>query len=496
MSRTKPANPLMDIDFYKSGHHRQYPAGTEFVYSNFTARSAHLANIPENARDGVIFFGLSHYIQSVLIDRWNAGFFQRDRDEVCNEYKRRLDHALGGDNDVSHIYRLHEHGVMPLRIKALQEGCLVPVGVPMLTIENTHSDFFWLTNFLETSLSACLWKPIVTATTARYFRRLCEHAGRTSCDTIEHVDFQCHDFSMRGMSGIADAALSGAAHLIFFKGTDTVPAISLIEDYYAGSAGLIGASVPATEHSVMSMGGEGEGEFETFRRLICETYPTGILSIVSDTWDFWRVLTNFMPRLKDAILARDGKLVIRPDSGDPVKIICGDPDAPEGSAQRRGAIEVLGETFGFLTNSKGYRSLCPKVGLIYGDSITPDRCEKILSRLMDERLIATDSVVFGVGSYTYQMVTRDTWGMAVKATFGRVNGADRMIFKKPKTDSGSKNSLRGRVFVYQGADGDLAVEDGLRFEAEGCLLEPVFHDGVIMQSPSFDFIRSHAAQWI
>lgn len=281
-------SPLFDIDFYKAGHHRQYPPGTQYVYSNFTARSAKLANIPEAARDGVVFFGLQHFLSEFLSRRW-GDFFLEERPHI-SAYKALLDRSLGGDNDVSHIYRLWDLGYLPIRICALPEGTLTPVGVPMLTIENTHPDFFWLTNFLETALSAYLWKPITSATTARYYRALCETAAH-ACDSDAHVDFQCHDFSMRGMSGVEDAAISGLGHLVFFKGTDCVPAILAAQRYYGSATTDIGFSVPATEHSVMSMGGEID-ELATFRRLIVETYPSGILSIVSDTWDFWQVLTR------------------------------------------------------------------------------------------------------------------------------------------------------------------------------------------------------------
>lgn len=202
-----------------------------------------------------------------------------------------------------------------------------------------------------------------------------------------------------------------------------------------------------------------------------------------------------MPVLKDVIEARDGKLVIRPDSGDPVKIICGDPDAPEGSAQRRGAIEVLGETFGWTVNSRGYRRLNPKVGLIYGDSITPERAREILSRLLFAG-VAPDCVVFGVGSFTYQMVTRDTWGMAVKATHGVVNGEPRHIYKAPKTDGGSKRSLKGRVSVRQNADGGLYVVDGLVEDDPKSMLEKVYEDGAILRPISFNDVRDLAKTWL
>lgn len=206
---------------------------------------------------------------------------------------------------------------------------------------------------------------------------------------------------------------------------------------------MIGVSVPATEHSVMCMGTE-DSELETFKRLICELYPSGVVSIVSDTWDFWRVITEFTVALKPEILARQpnalglAKLVFRPDSGDPVKIICGDPDAEVGSPAYKGAVECLWEVFGGTTTDQGYKVLNERVGLIYGDSITLDRAQRILEGL-EAKGFASNNLVFGIGSFTYNYLTRDTFGFAVKATWGQVNGVGRELFKDPITDSGVKN---------------------------------------------------------
>ena len=366
-------NPLTAIDFYKADHRRQYPAGTTEVYANFTPRASHLARVLEDRFDNrVVFFGLQYFIKDFLLDAWNTGFFQQPKERTVAQYQRRMDCALGAGAITSdHIAALHDLGYLPIRIKALPEGARCPIGVPCLTIVNTHPDFFWLTNYLESVISAYLWKPITSATTAFEYRRLLtDYAHKTGTD-LGLVDFQAHDFSFRGMSGVADAALSGAGHLTSFVGTDTVAAIDLVEDYYGADAqaDLVGCSVPATEHSVMCMGMK-DGELETFRRLICDLYPAGIVSIVADTWDFWKVITDYTVTLKDQILARDGKLVIRPDSGDPVKIICGDPDAPAGTPAHKGAVACLWDVFGGTQTSTGHRLLDPHIGLIYGDSIT------------------------------------------------------------------------------------------------------------------------------
>ena len=484
-------NPLTAIDFYKADHRRQYPQGTTEVYSNFTARSGRLAKVIKDTYDNkIVFFGLQYFMQEFLIDAWNDGFFNKPKAEVVSSYKRRMDQSLGKDAiDVDHIAALHDLGYLPLIIKALPEGTRVPIGVPVLTIVNTHPEFFWLTNYIETIISSYLWKPTTSATIAyEYKKLLTEYAMKTGVPK-ESVPFQAHDFSFRGMSGLQDAAISGAGHLTSFFGTDSVPAIDLLEDYYHANTELemVGCSVPATEHSVMCMGME-DGELATFKRLISEIYPTGIVSIVSDTWDFWKVVTEYTVALKEIILQRDGKVVIRPDSGDPVKIVAGDPDATPGSPEFKGAIECLWDVFGGTMSDKGYKLLDSHIGLIYGDSITLERAISILQRLF-EKGFASSNIVFGVGSYTYQYVTRDNFGFAMKATSGVVNGERRDIFKDPKTDSGIKRSAKGLLRVEL-IDNQLVLHDKqTKEQEEQGLLKIVFHDGVMTQSISLAEIR-------
>ena len=488
-------NPLTAIDFYKADHRRQYPEGTTLVYSNFTPRSDKLSNIPADLFDGrVVFFGLQYFVKHFLIDTWNADLFRKPKAEVVARYKRRMDTSLGaGAIPVEHIETLHDLGFLPICIKALPEGCRVPIKVPALVIYNTHPDFFWLTNYLETILSCYLWKPMTSATVANTYRRLLDRfAGERATDQ-GFVQFQAHDFSFRGMSGPEDAALSGAGHLCSFVGTDTVAAIDLIEDYYNGDAEkeLIGCSVPATEHSVMCMG-TCEAEIDTFRRLIIKIYPKGIVSIVSGTWDFWKVITEYALTLHQEIMSREGKLVFRPDSGDPVKIIVGDDDTPVGSPARKGAVECLWEIFGGTTTEKGFKLLDSHVGLIYGDSITLARAEAILSGLKAKGF-ASGNVVFGVGSYTYQYCTRDTFGFAVKSTYGEVNGVGREIFKDPVTDNGIKKSARGRLCVTN-VDGVYCLADRQdSIDPHDCCLQPVFRDGKLLVDDSIAAIRERLA---
>jgi len=487
----------MSIDFYKADHRRQYPEGTEYVYSNFTPRSARLANVLEGFDERVIFLGLQAYIKRVLQDQWQQAFFDKPKEQVIAKYKRRMDTSLGeGAVPMDHIEALHDLGYLPLKIKALEEGSRVNIKVPMFTVVNTIPEFFWLTNYIETSISAEIWKPCTTATLAyEYKRLLTEYAIKTGAP-LDTIAIQAHDFSFRGMSGAEDAALAGLGHLASFMGTDSVAAIDYAEDYYNATE-VVGVSVPATEHSVMCMGTK-ESEIETFKRLINELYPTGIVSIVSDTWDFWKVLTEFVVELKDDILNRKpnaiglAKTVFRPDSGDPVKVICGDDDAPEGSPEFKGAVECLWDTFGGTETDKGYKLLNERVGLIYGDSITLERAKAILTQL-EAKGFASTNIVFGVGSYTYQYLTRDTFGFAMKATWGQVNGEERAIFKDPITDKGDKKSAAGLLRVEKTDQGFELFDRQTKEQENQGAFATVFENGKLIKETTFEKIRERLA---
>ncbi len=480
-------NPLMLIDFYKADHRRQYPEGTELVYSNFTPRKSR-----QEGNDKLVFFGLQYFVKEYLVKQWNEGFFNVPKEKVVADYKRRMDNALGKDSiPIEHIAELHDLGYLPLVVKGLPEGTIVSSKIPVVTVYNTQPKFFWLTNYLESLMSTILWKPATSATTAFQYRKVFnEFAKNTVSDTdIDFVYWQGHDFSFRGMSGIEDACMSAAGHLLSFYGTDTVPAIDFHELYYNANSDneLVGGSVPATEHSVMCMGTK-DNEIATFERLIEKIYPAGIVSIVSDTWDFWKVITEFLPQLKTKILARNGKVVIRPDSGDPVKIIVGDKDATPGSPEYKGAIECMWEVFGGTITDKGYKLLDSHIGLIYGDSITLQRQKEILSGLK-EKGFASFNVVLGIGSYTYEYVTRDTYGFAMKATYGEVNGEARNIFKDPKTDDGTKKSAKGLMQVTE-VGGTLVMKDQCTWEEEKQgLLQTVFENGKTVNEQSLSEIR-------
>lgn len=481
---------MLLTDGYKLDHRRQYPKGTEFVYSNWTPRSN--SYFPE-AEDGAVVFGIQYFIKEYLIKRFNNEFFNRPEEQVVNQFKRRIDTFLG-ENEVGteHIRELHKLGYLPIKIKALKEGSICPIGVPMLTVINTDPRFFWLTNFLETMMSMCLWLPMTSATTARIYRKELErHAKKTMFPKEVELGFNCHDFSMRGMAGLEAAITSGMGHLTSFIGSETIPAVAACEEYYCADAEkeLISATVPATEHSVMCAGGM-EDEFGTFKRLLTELYPKGFVSIVSDTWDFWQVITDFIPRLKNEILARDGRFVVRPDSGIPEDIICGTDNPNDPEYIRKGAYECLWDIFGGTYTENGYKILDTHIGMIYGDSITIERQREIYRRL-EEKGFAATNLVLGIGSYTYQYRTRDSLGFAMKATWCRVNGEDKPIFKLPKTDNGMKKSLKGLLYVAE-ESGKYKVYDNVEPTEEnaGCL-ETVFEDGALLKDYTLSEIRNN-----
>jgi nicotinamide phosphoribosyltransferase len=499
-------NPAMLTDGYKTGHHQQYPKGTTLVYSNFTPRSNKYA--PKGC-DMVVSFG-QQLIMKQIHESFRKDFFDQPKEAVCKEIKEELSLYLGVDYDTSHFEALHDLGHLPIKVKALPEGTLVPIKVPVLTIYNTNPDFYWITNYLETLISNLLWKPMTSATIAfQYKRVLTEWALKTNQEAKEFVYWQGHDFSMRGLDSIDAVVSSGLGHLTSFYGTDSLPAIYGARKFY-GAEGFVGGSVPATEHSVMCAGGK-EDEIDTFRRLL-ETYPKGILSVVSDTWDLWKVCTEHVVTLKDEILERDGKLVIRPDSGDPVDILCGmegelyihegnyriSPSGNKSSqAEKKGVIELLWDVFGGTINDQGYKVLDPHIGAIYGDSITIDRANEICTRL-EAKGFASTNVVLGVGSFTYQYNTRDTFGFAMKATYvevnkpkfeGDFNPEGREIFKDPITDDGTKKSATGLLCV-EDHDGKIGLYDKVSWATEETgILQTIYKDGIFHNPVTLNEIR-------
>jgi nicotinamide phosphoribosyltransferase len=436
-------------------------------------------------------------------DAFANEFFNRPKDEVCGEMKRELSMYLNTDYDVAHFEALHDLGYLPIHIKAIEEGTLVPMKVPVLTIYNTLPEFYWITNYLETIISNLLWKPMTSATIAYQYRKvLTKWQEKTDAERSWFIDWQGHDFSMRGMDSVDAVISSGLGHLTSFSGSDSLPAIFGARKFY-NETEFVAGSVNATEHSVMCAGTK-EDEVGTFRNLM-QTYPTGILSIVSDTWDLWKVCTEHIVTLKEEILARDGKVVIRPDSGDPVDIICGLNSNPpimidsellkskdvHSEPKVKGVIELLWDAFGGTVNEQGYKVLDSHIGAIYGDSITIERAEEICKRL-EAKGFASTNIVLGVGSFTYQFNTRDTFGFAMKATYVEVEGEGREIFKNPITDDGTKKSATGLLSVFKSEE-DLAYKlyDHCDWETEAKgELQTIYKNGQFENQTTLTAIRA------
>ncbi len=552
---------LAQTDSYKLSHKGFMVALTTLIYANLTARSAKYLNVIKELFDNkAVFFGLQGFILEFLIKEFNEKFFNLPKEVAVGKFKRLVDAYLGvGAVDMHHFEALHDLGYLPIEIKALPEGSRVNIKVPFLTIKNTHPAFAWLTNYLETVLSCELWKQITIATIAYEYRKMVNEYALKTTGSLDFTMFQLHDFSFRGMSGRQDAAKCGAAFLLSSCGTDTIPAIEYLEDFYNADVTkeFIATSVPASEHSLACAGTAVNGELESYRKWITQDYPTGIVSLVSDTYDYWRVLTEYLPKLKPEILARPvneiglSKVVIRPDSGNPADIICGLKRYPlnftdfnnfilfmneqgfAGSnldsydavkigeifysvydiscglrvstpsnietrlsqykqyseAEVKGSVELLWDTFGGTVTGQGYKVLDSHIGLIYGDSITPAVALDVFQRL-EAKGFASTNIVFGVGSYTMQYVTRDSLGMAVKATYAEVNGVGYELFKDPITDSGMKKSAKGLLRIEKEGDNFVLYDQQTKEQEAQGELKTVFLNGEIVRETSLTEIRN------
>ena len=495
-------NPMLAIDAYKFGHMAMHPENIASIYINMTPRSLKYFNrlIPEQFQDNkLVSFGVEMAVKDIT-DSFNTNFFSKPLSDILPEFLQTAEPFIGENVEAKatlkqNIVNLHNLGYLPLVFKALPEGTVTNPKVPVMTCKATVPGFGWLPNYLETYLSQNIWKTSTVATMARAYRRIYEHYSNLTCDDNSHIIFQGHDFSARGMSSTEDSIKSGIAHLTQFWGSDSVHSALTAKSRYKYQSDLpLAFSVPATEHSVMCLGSTLTSEEYTFKALLTK-YNTGIISIVADTYDYWNTISVIASNLKDTILARQPdsmglcKTVFRPDSGNPEYIICGDYNATEGSNEYRGTLDILWDIFGGTVNSKGFKVLNPKVGLIYGDSITPQRANDILDRMM-EKGYAASNIVFGHGSYAYNFSTRDTLGYAVKATAAfTYSGQVIPIQKVVKTDTG-KQSACGLLHVTD----DLKLIDNCTQEqADTGALKTIFLDGQMFFDTDFSAIRQRAA---
>ena len=482
-------NSLLLKDFYKAVHSEMLNPGMTKSVSYYTPRKSRVNHWPK-----VVNFGLQMFIKNWLIDEFNENFFNRPEDEVVAEYKRVLDNAMGKDiYDINKVRKLHKLGYLPIEIISIPEGIEVPMRCPIFGITNTHDEFAWLPQALESLISAEVWYPMITATVGHTYRQIVDKYYDLTCDDNIPHRRALGNFDFRGDMGV-DAALKAAAGwLMSFVNTATVPAIPFMEQMYNCDCTKeeVGFGAVSTEHFVMCSNFAVDGDERTFlKRLLTELYPNTSFSCVCDSYDYWNVVENILPSLKDEIMAHNGCFLVRGDSGDCVDVVTK-------------TVFKLWELFGGTVNTKGYKVLDPHVKALYGDSITVERAEKIYQILMDNGFAASN-VSLGVGSFSMHCIeedgmlkpfTRDTFSSCIKACDAIINGKEYPIFKDPKTDretgDGFKKSQRGacRVFLK---DGELTYEDGLTYEEslKNNIMQPVFRDGKLLVDYTIKQVRN------
>jgi nicotinamide phosphoribosyltransferase len=490
--------PLFFQDCYKISNSLLNKPGTTKVYSNLTPRK-----FMDSNQKFTTLFGVQYMIKRYFIEEFNE-WFSLSKEEAVLPYKRYVEAILGREFDASHIEKLHSLGYLPLHIKTLDEGTMVPSNVPVLTITNTLPEFYWLVNFLETLISNTLWYPSTSAANTKFLKDLMISYAKETCDDISFVDYQLCDFSLRGHHSNDSGTVYGGAWATSFKGSDTFPSMMWLEKYYNANINETICSVTASEHATAGSFGSEE-ELDYTRHMIESVPSNAIVSIVADTWNYPKFVTKLLPKLKDLILSREGKVVIRPDSfwSNPQDCLCGYEgwndrmdglDKEEIEMVRKGTVQTLYEMFGGNKNSKGYIEINPKISVIYGEGMFHDRLDEICRRLK-EKGFASNNFVGGVGSYSALSrancgVTRDCESWAMKCT--AVENKDGLIevFKDPITDSGMKKSLKGLLKVYK-EDGIIKVKDQCTHaeESEG-LLQTVFLDGKLVRETTLSEIRN------
>ncbi len=460
-------NILLQTDSYKQTHWRMYPPGTTEIESYMEARQG-------GEYSHIVFFGLQYLLKRYLAGiRVTAEQIQQ-ADTFCQAHFGQDVWPRAGWQHILH----HHGGRLPVEICAVREGQRVPSGQVLLTIRNTDPACYWLTNHLETMLVQ-IWYPMTIASLDRVQYDLLHAAAERSGDPAG-VPFQLHDFGYRGSTSEESAALGGAAHLLHFRGTDTLAGCRLLQEYYG--AVMPGFSVPAAEHSTITAWGP-KHEQDAFAHIL-ETYPAGIVSVVSDSWDILHACRELWgSALRDRVAVRSGTVVVRPDSGDPI------PTVLE-------CLRLLGEAFGVSRNAKGYRVLPDCIRLIQGDGITRQSLPAIVDALLAAGW-STDNVVFGSGGSLLQECTRDTLRIAMKCCHATVNGTDRDVYKQPVTDP-DKHSRRGRLALVQDtATGALRTVRAEQLQAsDHNLLEPVLRDGVLLRDMTWEEVLSQTAESI
>ena len=449
-------NLLLNTDSYKTSMFKQYPAGTTGVYSYIESRGGRY--------DSTVFFGLQAFIKEYLLEP----ITQTDID-VAAEILTAHGEPFNRDG-WEYILRQHK-GYLPVVIRAVPEGTVVPVKNVLATIENTDPECFWLTTYLETALLRAIWYPTTVATQSKYIKTIIlDYLERTGDPTL--IDFKLHDFGARGVSSLESAGIGGASHLVNFMGTDTISGLLFAREYYGAS--MAGFSIPAMEHSTITSWGR-VNEVKAYANMVDQfARPGSILAVVSDSYDIFNAASKLWgEELKQKVIDSGATIVIRPDSGDPVVV-------------NRKLIEILGEKFGYTKNAKGFKVL-NNVRLIQGDGVNERTISSILGAFMAMGWSA-DNIAFGMGGALLQQIDRDTQKFAMKCSAACIDGEWVNVQKDPITDSGKK-SKAGRVTLFQNRDGSYysGVEDWM----ESALIE-VFRDGKLVKEYTFDEVRANS----
>jgi len=456
-------NLILNTDSYKVSMWKQYPAGTTGVYSYIESRGGRY--------DRTVFFGLQAFIKEYLL----SPITQSDidiADEILTAHGEPFNRA-------GWQYILDTHrGYLPVVIRAVPEGTVVPVKNVLATIENTDPECFWLTTWLETALLRAVWYGTTVATQSYTIKQvILDYLERTGDPTT--IDFKLHDFGARGVSSLESAGIGGAAHLVNFMGSDTISGVLFAREYY--NAGIAGFSIPAAEHSTITSWGR-DGEVDAYRNILNNfATPGSIVAIVSDSYDIYNAAENLWGgELRQQVIDSGATVVIRPDSGDPVEV-------------NRKLIEILGSKFGYTKNAKGFKVL-NNVRLIQGDGINELTVRSILGAFMAMGWSA-DNIAFGMGGALLQIVDRDTQKFAMKCSAAEVNGKWIDVVKDPVTDSGKK-SKAGRVTLWTNGTGEYvsSVDEPKQWADRGWTkaLVPVFWDGKLEKEYSFDEVRANA----
>ncbi|ACA31681.1 nicotinate phosphoribosyltransferase [Histophilus somni] len=457
-------NLILNVDSYKASHWLQYPKGTEYISYYIEARRESF---------DVVMFGLQAFIKEYLL----KPICQQDVDEAEIVLKA---HGLPFYRDGwQHLIHKHQ-GYLPLKIEAVSEGTVLPVGNVVCQITNTDPDFFWLVGYLETALLRAIWYPSTVASLSYFCKKQIRQALIKSADDLSGLDFQLHDFGARGASSLETVALGGLAHLVNFKGTDSVSALIAAKRWYNINE-MPAFSIPAAEHSTITSWGK-DREINAYQNMIeCFGGEGKLYSVVSDSYDLWHALEHIWgEKLKDLVIEKGGRLIIRPDSGNPIEIICK-------------TLEILANKFGYILNQKGYKVLPDCLRIIQGDGINAQSLPKILDAVMQKGFSA-ENVNFGMGGGLLQQVNRDTMSWAMKASAICINGQWQEIYKDPIT-SQSKRSKKGVLaLVKQGSDWLTIKQSELNGQTNQ--LQTVFFNGKLFIEENLTEIRLRTTSFL